>query len=378
MFSQSSNRKRTQFIWVLLPIAFIAFMTVLACRKVNADSYSWSRVAIGGGGNIPQLLFHPKVKDVLYARGDVEGLFRWDPLYNRWIQLLDWLNTNDTVIMGCEGIAVDPNDGSGNIVYASFGQFLDEYRQPAERGLWKSSDRGNTWSKLLDAPVYSNGPNRFAGECIAVDPSNSNVVYYGSSVMQQLDNNTHGGFYVSTNAGANWAINGNIGQVKIDVVMIDPRPGTVVVSGVTRSKCVYLGRKGTGIYKSIDGGVTYSLMSGAPVNPNRIALQGTGSTVLAASDNGLYLYNGSTWNQISGTSGTLFRSVSVDPNNSSNVVANGNTSGSFSYNNYEIWRSTNGGQNFSKGNAGRERHGQWHSVNLDCRILEWRPQRHCV
>lgn len=344
--------KSCRFFCVVATVATLVFSALLLCPKAQADTYSWSRVAIGGGGNIPQLLIHPKVKDVLYARGDVEGLFRWDAVHNRWVQLLDWLSTNDTAIMGCEGIAVDPNDTSGNIVYASFGQFLDEYRQPAERGLWKSTDRGDTWTKLLDAPVYSNGPNRFAGESIAIDPSNSSVVYYGSSVMQQLDNNTHGGFYTSTNAGANWALNTNIGQVKIDVVAIDPRQGMVVVSGVTRTKCVYLGRKGTGIYKSTDGGITYSLMSGTPVNPNRIALQGTGTTLLAADDNGLYLYNGSVWSQISGTSGTAFRSVSVDPANSDNVVANGSTHAAYSANNYQIWRSSNGGQTFVKGTRG--------------------------
>src|SRR4249920_2111660 len=56
-------------------------------------------------------------------------------------------------------IEVDPNNPSVYYVAAAVG------------GLWKSENRGNTWT-----PVYDSGGS-FNMSCVLIDPKNSNVVW---------------------------------------------------------------------------------------------------------------------------------------------------------------------------------------------------------
>src|SRR6266700_1459956 len=47
-------------------------------RALLAQSYSWRNVVVGGGGFVSGLVFHPAQRDLLYARTDVGGAYRWD------------------------------------------------------------------------------------------------------------------------------------------------------------------------------------------------------------------------------------------------------------------------------------------------------------
>ena len=51
--------------------------------------YVWDTVRIGGGGLVTGLHYHPLEKDLIYARTDVGGAYRWDEEQNIWIQLHD-------------------------------------------------------------------------------------------------------------------------------------------------------------------------------------------------------------------------------------------------------------------------------------------------
>ena len=82
----------------------------------------WANVKIGGGGYVPGLIFHPTSPDVLYARTDMGGAYRWDAANAAWVPITDGFGAAETFYHGSETIALDPNDD--NRVYMSTGMYL--------------------------------------------------------------------------------------------------------------------------------------------------------------------------------------------------------------------------------------------------------------
>ena len=53
-----------------------------------SDTYDWKTLKIGGGGFVTGLVIHPTTPDVVYARTDVGGAFKWDEASQTWEQLI--------------------------------------------------------------------------------------------------------------------------------------------------------------------------------------------------------------------------------------------------------------------------------------------------
>lgn len=67
-------------------------------------------------------------------------------------------------------------------------------RDPNNGAIIRSSDRGNTWSSTtLPFKVGGNMPGRGTGERLAVDPSNSKIIYFGARSGNGLWKSTDGG-----------------------------------------------------------------------------------------------------------------------------------------------------------------------------------------
>ncbi len=90
------------------------------------------------------------------------------------------------------------------------------------------------------APVWRNiGPGGGGWiPCMTVSPHDSRVVYAGCDV---------GGFFKSTDSGANWRIcNTGLHDLYVEVIAPHPRD----------SRVIYIGTEG-GVHKSTDGGETW-------------------------------------------------------------------------------------------------------------------------
>ncbi|MEK7248831.1 MAG: hypothetical protein AAB209_00270, partial [Bacteroidota bacterium] len=73
------------------------------------------------------------------------------------------------------------------------------YCAAAGGGIWKTTNGGVNWTPLTDflTSLASGG--------IAIDPNNSNVLYYGTGEQNYSGDSWYGdGIYKSTNAGASW------------------------------------------------------------------------------------------------------------------------------------------------------------------------------
>ena len=118
-------------------------------------------------------------------------------------------------------------------------------------GVWKTTDAGATWFD-----IWAGQPSGSIGS-IAVSESDPNIVYVGSGEgLQRPDLATGDGVYKSTDAGKTWAHLKDLrdGQ-QIGQVAVDPKDPNKVFVAVTGHP--YGPNKERGLYLSRDGGVTF-------------------------------------------------------------------------------------------------------------------------
>ena len=73
---------------------------------VKAQTYG--SVAMGGGGFVSGIITSKTEANLIYARTDVGGAYRWDNANSKWIPLLDWVSAGQTSYLGVESLATDP------------------------------------------------------------------------------------------------------------------------------------------------------------------------------------------------------------------------------------------------------------------------------
>jgi len=135
-------------------------------------------------------------------------------------------------------IVIDPDNP--NIVYvAALGHL---YSENPERGLYKTTDGGKTWDKILDIVVK--GKNIGVVD-LAMDPTNSSVLYASTydKVRKPHTFNLGGpgsGLYKTTDAGKNWKKlegglpGGMLGRIGIAIYLRNPKIVYVCVENANK------------------------------------------------------------------------------------------------------------------------------------------------
>ena len=95
---------------IVILLAALAWHGGAATAAPKNEAYAWRNVAIGGGGFVTGIQFHPAERGLAYARTDVGGAYRWDAAARRWIPLTDWIGHDDANLTGIESVALDPSD----------------------------------------------------------------------------------------------------------------------------------------------------------------------------------------------------------------------------------------------------------------------------
>jgi hypothetical protein len=340
----------------LILFAFLFVTTVSLFAQ-----YTFKHIPIGGGGFVTGVISHKTTGDI-YCRTDVGGAYRWDAANNKWVQLLDWFSEAESGFGGVEALAID-NQNPNNIYMLCGTSYVNGGRS----AILKSTDKGNTFTYVdvtSKFKAHGNGYGRGNGERLAVDPNNSNILFCGTR-----DN----GLWKSTDGGINWALawngvttttNGN----GICFVLFDPSSAS---GGVTQTVYIGVSRMGSdNIYKSTDGGVTFTPMSATTTYmPHRAALKDTTMYVTYADNEGpgsngkgaVYKLNTSTgvWKDITPyTFNAYYLSyggVDIDPADVNRVVIS--TTGIYMNNQYGktwgdfVYLSTNGGTSWTLKNG---------------------------
>lgn len=175
------------------------------------------------------------------------------------------------------------------------------YLAGATGGLWKTTDKGVTWTCLSDTwekmPVGA----------IAIDPKNPQKVYCGTGDFHGWSGYSIG-LMKSTDGGATWTNYGRaqFGNTAVSQVLVDP-DNTNIVTVTTGRGSAYNGK----VYRSTDGGETWStaINVSAPWSDCDFgAKSGSSRTYYAAAEGRIYRSNdnGATWTSLALPSGASF------------------------------------------------------------------------
>jgi len=260
------NTKNLIFILSLL-LLINCFSYTEAQQKQQA--YEWKNVQIVGGGFVPGYIFHPKEKNLYYARTDMGGAYRWDESQKKWIPLLDWVSYEDLNLMGVESIGLDPNDP--NMLYMACGTYTNE--ETPNGAILVSNDRGNSFKRVNVPFKFGGNENgRGNGERLAVDPNDGNIIYLGTRLN---------GLWKSTDKGMSWNQVKNLQHITdtsstitpwgskyykssgVVFVLFDPASG----SKGSKTRNIYVGVANMGrenMFRSTDGGESWEAISGHP------------------------------------------------------------------------------------------------------------------
>jgi photosystem II stability/assembly factor-like uncharacterized protein len=124
------------------------------------------------------------------------------------------------------------------------------YMAAVNGGVWKSTDSGNTWN-----PIFDDQPTGSVG-ALAVAPSDPNIIYAGSGEgLQRPDLATGDGIYKSTDGGKTWTHLGLRDAQQITSILVDPKdPNRVFVAAEGHP---YGPNAERGVFRSTDGAQSF-------------------------------------------------------------------------------------------------------------------------
>ena len=307
-------------------LALLLFI-LLHCMPGNfIKAQTYGNVAMGGGGFISGIITSKIDPNLIYARTDVGGAYRWDNANSKWIPLLDWVSSAQTSYLGVESLATDPINA--NNLYMLVGI---PYFNNGITAILRSNNKGNSFTVIDVTSQFKtngNGMGRQNGEKLQVDPNNNTILYCGTRAN---------GLFKSTNSGSNWSrlsglnITTTANENGISFVLLDK---SSVSGGATQRIFVGVSQTGTNFYISNNGGSTFSAVAGAPTAfmPQRAALSSDGNLYITYADKEgpwnpatgqVWKYNVSSgaWTNVTPAGITFpFSGVSIDPYNPTRII----------------------------------------------------------
>ncbi|MCB0845541.1 MAG: glycoside hydrolase, partial [Bacteroidetes bacterium] len=216
---------------------------------------TWNHVGLNDVQQVGRLIIHPANPDIVFVAGlghpygasEERGVFKTTDGGETWKKVL-YIDSNTGAIQ----VEFDPDNP--DILFADM---WDHQEGPWENGsfsgpntgLYKSIDGGENWRKITKGlPTIEQGLGRIG---VGIAPSNSKIMY------ATVDARENGGIYKSTDAGESWTFlhedyrlwgrGGDFAEIRV-------HPGN--------PDRVYVGNIAS--YTSVDGGKTWTSLKGAP------------------------------------------------------------------------------------------------------------------
>ncbi|MFI5311268.1 MAG: WD40/YVTN/BNR-like repeat-containing protein [Gemmatimonadales bacterium] len=396
---------RTFISRLTLPVIALAGLNVVAAAQTTEPfgAMHWRAIGPPRAGRARALAGVPSQPNVFYIGFDNGGVWRSTDFGSTWVPLFDKEPTGsigaiavsqsdpNTIYVGSGAGIIRPDLSVGDGVYKStdggktwthlglrdsqmiamidvdakdpnrlFVAALGHpYGPNAERGIFRSTDGGRTFQKVLYRDEYSSGND------VRIDPSDPNTVY--ATLWQQQQSFIEGGgfggsgngIFKSTDGGTTWkpltdglpaVIQANIAIAKSNTKVL-----YAMVAGAAQAGA---GGTGTvGFYRSIDGGDHWHLAVSAPgATPRQpdnrpLARIGGGDlpTIVVDPNNSNVVYSASTvfwrtedagltWSAVRGApGGDDYQKAWINPNNSDILLVVSDQGGVVSANRGVSW-----------------------------------------
>ena len=333
------------------PLLLALLAPLLAAQTFNPANYAglrWRDIGPFRGGRTVGAAGIPDQPNVFYIGVNNGGVWKTDDFGRTWKPIFD-----DQPTGSIGAIALAPSDP--NIIYVGSGEGLQRPDLSVGDGMYKSTDAGKTWRHLglRDAQQIP---------AILVDPRNPNRLFV-AALGHPYGPNAERGVFRSTDGGQTWqkVLYKDERTGAIDLAF-DPRNPQTVYAVLWQAQQgpwengAFSGPN-SGLFKSTDGGTTWNPLTGglptfaqgglgrigiaiAPTDPNRmyalVEARGEAGGVYRSDD------AGANWKRVNGEQriygrGSDFACVRVDPKNK-DVIYVANTS---------TYRSDDAGQTFT-------------------------------
>lgn len=283
-----------------------------------SDQYTFKQLKIGGGGYVTGLAIHPDPDGPMYCRTDVGGMYRRDG--DRWTQLLTLealppealTQTSEEQPMAVGAAkahayhveAIAIDPSDPDVLFVAAGRF-----QNLPGLILRSEDRGESFSlSQFDQFVMmaGNAEHRFRNERLAVQPGGTGVVLFGSR---------NDGLFRSTDGGRTFSKVEGIPEGKSGRELIGVGP---IKFDPAQPNVAWLSAEGAGVFRSEDGGATWSHSFYPVVKDLEIA----GDIVYAVEQGGsMHKFADGAWSEITPPHGNRMNDLAVHPDNPGVVYA---------------------------------------------------------
>ena len=292
---------------------------------------TWTHLGLQSTERFARLAVHPRDANIVFAAAmghewganDERGVYRSTDAGQTWQRMLF---VNGTT--GAADLAIDP--GNPRIVYAAMYDYL---RQPWHfrsggpgSGLYRSSDGGETWTRLSD-PALNNGlPKGTLGRIgLAISPGRPEVVY------AIIENDGDGVLWRSDDRGDRWQLTSreraiNARPFYFSVIRVDPANENRIYS---LNRSLHVSDDGGKTFRSIDYWRIFGDFHAMWIDPSNA------SRVLAGSDGGFYISNdrGERWDFLNKISAAQVYRFALDNADPYHIVGG--------FQDHEIWQGPN-------------------------------------
>jgi len=249
--------------------------TTIAAQELSFSEMRWRDIGPTRGGRARALAGVPSQPNTVYAGFDNGGLWRSTDYGANWVPLFDDQSTGS---IGAIGVA--PSDPS--VIYVGTGAGIIRPDLAIGNGIYKSTDAGRTWQHLglRDSQMIA---------AIAVDPGNADRLFV-AVLGHPYGPNPERGVFRSTDGGRTFAkVLFKDDYTSANEVLLDPRNPIVIYATLWSQQQSFIegqgfGNAGMGIFKSSDGGTTWTQLGEGlpPVLQANIAIAPSDPNILYA------------------------------------------------------------------------------------------------
>ncbi|ESK92894.1 glycoside hydrolase family 74 protein [Moniliophthora roreri MCA 2997] len=153
-------------------LSVLGFLAAPLVQAVDSQAYNWKNLKIGGGGGISSSIRVSRMRERILVvltgyRLNADDL---------WTPLLDWAIVVQSDYWGVAALATDPVEPNG--LYMAVGLYIN-YWDPNPGHILISDNYGSSFTEVqLPFKIGGNMPGRGMGERLAIDPDN-NILFFG-------------------------------------------------------------------------------------------------------------------------------------------------------------------------------------------------------